>query len=278
MNATHKRARQMSKHYRSQLVAHLRINIIENPTVDQRMRPIDFDKKCKARSLKVNDDDAEVEYVSYPWYDEKNKEWICVGQFEDEDIPLQLNPFNAMQQFPFYESALMSMTNINPHARNFVVDYMKHLDQLQSTVIDAGDDTKHAQIAKSYVLKLFNTRFKSGINRSHSDWKDSKSNGYKHGVFIPVEIWTEIVLPYLKNNKFNVKTGKVLIDIVLSPMYIANNVCPGGIITKYNDGGQTIIKYQNGITITYNLKNNTLILRQFTYRNRNLEQVLNDNQ
>ena len=68
MYAAHKRARRFSRHYRSQLVAHLGINILENPAAEQSLRPIsNLDAMSKVRSLKSKDNDADAEYISHPW-------------------------------------------------------------------------------------------------------------------------------------------------------------------------------------------------------------------
>ena len=173
-----------------------------------------------------------------------------------------------MQQFPFYEQGMMAITNTNPHARLFVMDFMKFLGKSQSVNDGTLGDGKNAQIAESYVFKSFHVRFECDIDRSKGNWTLNKNNGvynYKHGVYIPIEIWRDIVFPYFKDMQFECKSGKVLIDVFVSPMYIANKICSNGVIGKYADGGQSVIKYEDGIKVTYNKAQNILILREFMY-------------
>ena len=54
----------------------------------------------------------------------KVKEWTCIGQYDDEDILLRLNPFNMMNEWDFYKNHIVGLCKSNSIACAFVSDYI----------------------------------------------------------------------------------------------------------------------------------------------------------
>ena len=92
----------MPDKYRRYLTRFLSIPIIVNDDLTCRLMYYDQEKKYQSRQLKHDDNAGILEWCSYPWYDKKKSEWICVGLYNDENVILALNPFVIMQYFAFY--------------------------------------------------------------------------------------------------------------------------------------------------------------------------------
>ena len=90
----HKKIRNMSQQRKSHLTALLGVGIVVNDAVDQRIIHYDTAKQYGSRQLKDKDKIGELEWCSFPWYDGLNKEFVCVGQLVNEQVLIQLNPYN----------------------------------------------------------------------------------------------------------------------------------------------------------------------------------------
>ena len=99
MLITGKRVRRMTQQRQSHICGLLVVNIIINHDVEQRMIDYDALKAYGSRHLKQEDNGANLEWCSYPFVDKQKNEFICIGQFDDEDVLLQLNPFNVICKY-----------------------------------------------------------------------------------------------------------------------------------------------------------------------------------
>ena len=137
--------------------------IVVNDTVDQRIIDYDVTKSYGSRQLTTKDAKWNLEWCSHPWMDIEKKEFVCVGQFDDEDILLQLNTFIAMEQFSFYRHGVLDLAvcdngKSGHFSRCFIKEYFKEIDIKGINVNrfrnDADIDTQQMKLCTSYVTKL----------------------------------------------------------------------------------------------------------------------------
>ena len=265
--------RAMTNKTQNDIEAMIGVPIIVNEDVDQ---PLMRDYSAGFRSKwKENDDESQIEWISYPWFDDKENEWRCVGQFADEKGMLYLRPFILMSIFPFYRGAILEITENNTIARKFMLEWITNLGPNNYKFGEPMQIKDEQQsYFEMYLKKLMEIRFRFGIKRDSINGYH-KSNLLLHGVFIPSNIYDDMIAKYCDRNKFVIQQQGHWDHIYLPRDYIKNNYFPDGILKQYADGGQTRIVFDddNKLKLSYNKKKNVLMLKEIKYLNLNKFQV-----
>ena len=264
------RIRAMSKQRKSQIEAYLRVKNIINEKVDQRILYFNVDKTCRSRKLKTVDkqNKAKVEWCSAPWFGIVKQEWICSALFDDEELPLDVNPLHIMAHCEFYRTGINNLLNSQVKVRRFLQHYIQSLDNDEKSNETMNEKIPDISISLSYLKKLFQIRTKTCVKRNLPQ-NTHRSRSTQLGLFIPKELFQNELVPFLKKQGIKMISKKKEINFLVTKSFISAHVFENLLIRKYGDGSVCELICSSPVLVIFVQETQTLIIPEISYRNKN---------
>eukprot|EP01083_Nonionella_stella_P137656 418825_1 len=197
--------RAMSKQRRNTIQSILQIPIVVNANVRQKCRDYDFEKH-RARPYRQTDASALLEFASYPF--KEDNEWICISQWDDEDVMLRSDAFVIMAQHEFYRNEILSICESNACARMFVMDYVQSLN-----TVNVNKNKCHQLLAAKYLKRLFIGVVKELVAKRVGSYCVEHKGKEDRGIFIPSEIWKSSLQSEMESVGEARRGGVMVLDV-----------------------------------------------------------------